>query len=86
MAAGMMRSLHQRKIKLPEQLSIVGFDDIVPARYLYPPLTTVHNPIERMAQRAANLALQLSAKKEITPQMNMFSAELVIRDSVFLIE
>ncbi|TDB51437.1 LacI family DNA-binding transcriptional regulator [Photorhabdus luminescens] len=86
MAAGMMRSLHQRKIKLPEQLSIVGFDDIVPARYLYPPLTTVHNPIERMAQRAVNLALQLSAKKEITPQMNMFSAELVIRDSVFLIE
>ncbi|MDB6375114.1 LacI family DNA-binding transcriptional regulator [Photorhabdus bodei] len=86
MAAGMMRSLHQRKIKLPEQLSIVGFDDIVPARYLYPPLTTVHNPIEKMAQRAANLALQLSAKKEITPQMNMFSAELVIRDSVFLIE
>ncbi|KER03609.1 LacI family DNA-binding transcriptional regulator [Photorhabdus temperata subsp. temperata] len=83
MAAGMMRSLHQRKIKLPEQLSIVGFDDIVPARYLYPPLTTVHNPIERMAQQAANLALQLSAQKEITPQMNMFSAELVIRDSVF---
>ncbi|OCA56246.1 LacI family DNA-binding transcriptional regulator [Photorhabdus namnaonensis] len=86
MAAGMMRSLHQRKIKLPEQLSIVGFDDIVPARYLYPSLTTVHNPIEKMAQRAANLALNLSAKKEITPQMNMFSAELVIRDSVFLIE
>ncbi|NDK98880.1 LacI family DNA-binding transcriptional regulator [Photorhabdus bodei] len=86
MAAGMMRSLHQRKIKLPEQLSIVGFDDIVPARYLYPPLTTVHNPIERMAQRAANLALQLNAGKEIAPQVNMFSAELVIRDSVFVIK
>ncbi|MDC9595961.1 LacI family DNA-binding transcriptional regulator [Xenorhabdus anantnagensis] len=86
MAAGMMRALHQRKINLPEQLSIVGFDDIVTARYLYPPLTTVHNPIEQMAQRAANLALQLSAKKELPPQMNMFSAELIIRDSVFLIE
>ncbi|OTA21357.1 catabolite control protein A [Xenorhabdus beddingii] len=86
MAAGMMRSLHRRKINLPEQLSIVGFDDIVTARYLYPPLTTIHNPIEQMAQRAAHLALQISAKKELTPQMNMFSAELVIRDSVFLIE
>ncbi|MBI6548799.1 LacI family DNA-binding transcriptional regulator [Xenorhabdus lircayensis] len=86
MAAGMMRFLHQRKIKLPEQLSIVGFDDIVTARYLYPPLTTVHNPVEQMAQRAANLALQLVAKKELPPQMNMFSAELVIRDSVSLIE
>ncbi|PHM47827.1 LacI family DNA-binding transcriptional regulator [Xenorhabdus miraniensis] len=86
MAAGMMRSLHRRKINLPEQLSIVGFDDIVTARYLYPPLTTIHNPIEQMAQRAANLALQLNAKKELLPQINMFSTKLIIRDSVFLIE
>ncbi|MEQ1961940.1 LacI family DNA-binding transcriptional regulator [Xenorhabdus khoisanae] len=86
MAAGMMRFLHRRKISLPEQLSIVGFDNIVTARYLYPPLTTIHNPIEQMAQRAANLALQLNAKKELLPQKNMFSAELIIRDSVFLIE
>ncbi|KMJ43312.1 transcriptional regulator [Xenorhabdus khoisanae] len=86
MAAGMMRFLHRRKISLPEQLSIVGFDNIVTARYLYPPLTTIHNPIEQMAQRAANLALQLNAKKELVPQINMFSAELIIRDSVFLIE
>ncbi|MBD2784005.1 LacI family DNA-binding transcriptional regulator [Xenorhabdus sp. DI] len=85
MAAGMMRSLHQRKINLPEQLSIVGFDDIITAQYLYPPLTTMHNPVEQMAQRAANLALQLNAKQELPPQMNMFSAELVIRDSVFSI-
>ncbi|MBC8944861.1 MULTISPECIES: LacI family DNA-binding transcriptional regulator [Xenorhabdus] len=86
MAAGMMRSLHRRGIRLPEQLSIIGFDDIVTARYLYPPLTTIRNPIEQMAQRATNLALQLSAKKEPTPQMNMFSAELIIRDSVLLIK
>ncbi|MBD2810465.1 LacI family DNA-binding transcriptional regulator [Xenorhabdus sp. Vera] len=86
MAAGMMRSLHRRKINLPEQLSIVGFDDIVTAQYLYPPLTTVHNPVEQMAKRAANLALQLSSTKEMAPQMNMFSAELVVRDSVCLIE
>ncbi|WP_340622212.1 LacI family DNA-binding transcriptional regulator [Xenorhabdus siamensis] len=86
MAAGMMRSLHRRGIRLPEQLSIIGFDNIVTAQYLYPPLTTIRNPIEQMAQRATNLALQLSAKKEPIPQMNMFSAELVIRDSVLLIK
>ncbi|OTA18364.1 catabolite control protein A [Xenorhabdus vietnamensis] len=86
MAAGMMRFLHWQKINLPEQLSIVGFDDIVTARYLYPPLTTIHNPIEQMAQQAANLALQLNDKKESVPQRNMFSAELVIRDSVFLVK
>ncbi|PHM36947.1 HTH-type transcriptional regulator galR [Xenorhabdus innexi] len=86
MAAGMMRFFHRRKIKLPEQLSIVGFDNIVTAQYLYPPLTTIHNPIEEMAQRAANMALDLSAKKELPPQMNMFSGKLIIRESVSLIE
>ncbi|WP_340611006.1 LacI family DNA-binding transcriptional regulator [Xenorhabdus bharatensis] len=86
MAAGMMRFLHQRKIKLPEQLSIVGFDNIVTAQYLYPSLTTIHNPIEKMAQHAANLALNLSNKKDPLPQLNMFSGKLIIRESVSLIE
>jgi LacI family transcriptional regulator len=82
MAAGMMRSLHQRGVKLPQQLSIVGFDDIVLARYLYPSLTTIHYPIERMARRAARLALLCQAQQDLPPQNNMFSAELVVRDSV----
>ncbi|HHH1742740.1 TPA: LacI family DNA-binding transcriptional regulator [Yersinia enterocolitica] len=86
MAAGMMRSLHQRNINLPDQLSIVGFDDVALARYLYPSLTTVHYPIERMARKAATLALLLHAQGELPPQANMFSAELVIRDSVGRIE
>ena len=38
MAAGIMRILHQQGITLPQQLSIVGFDDVVMARYLYPAL------------------------------------------------
>ncbi|EEG5183440.1 LacI family DNA-binding transcriptional regulator [Salmonella enterica subsp. houtenae] len=41
MAAGIMRILHQRGVRLPQQLSIVGFDDVVLARYLYPALTTM---------------------------------------------
>lgn len=49
MAAGIMRILHQQGITLPQQLSIVGFDDVVMARYLYPALTTMHYPVERMA-------------------------------------
>lgn len=82
MAAGMMRSLHQRNISLPNELSIVGFDDIVLAKYLYPSLTTIHYPIERMARKAATLALLLHSEGELPPQANMFSAELIIRNSV----
>ncbi|WP_025120171.1 MULTISPECIES: LacI family DNA-binding transcriptional regulator [unclassified Serratia (in: enterobacteria)] len=82
MAAGMMRALHQRQIPLPQQLSIIGFDDVVLARYLYPALSTMHYPIERMAKRAAKLALLSQQQLGLPPQNNMFSAELVLRDSV----
>ncbi|KEY57410.1 LacI family DNA-binding transcriptional regulator [Serratia sp. DD3] len=82
MAAGMIRALHLRHIRLPEQLSIIGFDDVVLARYLYPALTTMHYPIERMARRAARLALLSQQQQELPPQNNLFSAELVLRDSV----
>lgn len=82
MAAGMMRALHQRGIRLPEQLSLVGFDDVVLARYLYPALTTMHYPIERMARQAGLLAIQLSREEKPGPRSLTFSAEIVLRDSV----
>ncbi|EGU5441293.1 substrate-binding domain-containing protein [Salmonella enterica] len=82
MAAGIMRILHQRGVQLPQQLSIVGFDDVVLARYLYPALTTMHYPVEQMARCAAQLAIQLYRGITPPPSSNHFNAELVIRDSV----
>lgn len=82
MAAGIMRILHQRGVQLPQQLSIVGFDDVVLARYLYPALTTMHYPVEQMARCAAQLAIQLYQGITPQPSSNHFNAELVIRDSV----
>ncbi|AFJ45893.1 LacI family DNA-binding transcriptional regulator [Shimwellia blattae] len=82
MAAGIMRVLHQHGVQLPQQLSLVGFDDVVLARYLYPALTTVHYPVERMARRATQLALQLADNGTPKPGHNGFCAELVLRDSV----
>lgn len=74
--------LHQRGVQLPQQLSIVGFDDVVLARYLYPALTTMHYPVEQMARCAAQLAIQLYQGITPPPSSNHFNAELVIRDSV----
>lgn len=82
MAAGMMRALHQRGIQLPKQLSLVGFDDVVLARYLFPALTTMHYPVERMARRAALLAIQLYQQETPPPRSLRFDAELIERDSV----
>ncbi|WP_142484644.1 LacI family DNA-binding transcriptional regulator [Klebsiella pneumoniae] len=82
MAAGIMRVLHQQGISLPQQLSIVGFDDVVLARYLHPALTTMHYPVEQMARCAAQLAIQIQEGEPIPPSANSFAAELIIRDSV----
>lgn len=84
-AAGMMRSLRLSGIRLPEDFSLVGFDDIVLARHLFPALTTVHYPVESMARRATSLAIRLVQQADIPPQPLAFSAELVIRDSVYTI-
>ena len=83
MAAGMMRILYQQGKILPQQLSLVGFDDVVLARYLHPALTTMHYPVERMARSATQLAIRLYQGETPSPEHHGFNAELVVRDSVF---
>ncbi|PSW21513.1 LacI family DNA-binding transcriptional regulator [Photobacterium sanctipauli] len=82
MAAGLMASLHEQGIKVPEDISIVGFDDVLLARYLYPRLTTMHNPVAEMSAHAANLALKLKKSGYVPPRQHRFDARLVIRQTV----
>ncbi|ELM3615378.1 MAG: LacI family DNA-binding transcriptional regulator [Aeromonas sobria] len=82
MAAGMMAHLRKCGRQIPEDLSIIGFDDILLARYLYPTLTTLHYPIETMAKRAAELAITRLQQQEPGPGRHEFSPSLVIRESV----
>ena len=57
LALGALHAAHDRGIAVPEQVSVVGFDDIPFAAYSAPPLTTVHNPITEMASLAVDLAI-----------------------------
>lgn len=58
MAAGAMTHLLDNNIRVPQDVSIVGFDDILLAKYCRPTLTTLRYPIEAMATKAADLALR----------------------------
>ena len=51
-AMGLMSGLHERGIRVPEELSVVGFDDIPFARYLVPPLTTAAVPVVELGEHA----------------------------------
>jgi DNA-binding LacI/PurR family transcriptional regulator len=56
-AIGALHAAHALGVSIPDQVSIVGFDDIPITRYTAPPLTTVHQPISEMAELAVDLAV-----------------------------
>jgi LacI family transcriptional regulator len=57
MAVGVMRVAQQSGIRIPEDLSVVGFDDIPVAQQMFPALTTIRQPVEAMAMTATELLL-----------------------------
>ena len=65
MATGVISALTDLGIRIPEDVSIVGFDDVLLAKYCMPKLTTVKYPIDIMARKATELALSLIAKDQI---------------------
>lgn len=57
MAAGVLAVAHDRGIELPTQLSVAGFDDTTLARTVWPPLTTIHQPMAELARTAAEILI-----------------------------
>ena len=82
MAAGAISVLADNGFKVPEEVSVVGFDDIIYARYLRPKLSTMRYPIELMAAQAAKLALQLAAGESESVQSRIYTPTLINRHSV----
>ena len=56
-AVSTYRAAREHKIALPQQLSVMGFDDIFPAGQLMPSLTSVHQPFSEIAQRAVQMII-----------------------------
>ncbi|GDY47692.1 LacI family DNA-binding transcriptional regulator [Streptomyces antimycoticus] len=80
MAIGVLRALRQSGRRVPDDVAVVGFDDIEPARYTEPPLTTVRQPIGGIGRRLARQLLRLTAGETIEPAL-VLPTELVIRES-----
>ncbi|PHI32112.1 HTH-type transcriptional regulator GalR [Budvicia aquatica] len=82
MAAGALSVLSDNNIQVPQDMSLIGFDDVLIARYLRPGLTTVRYPVVSMATQAAELALALAQGKLLPDVTNLFNPTLVKRHSV----
>ena len=83
MAVGAIHALFDAGVKVPEDVSVIGFDDLIVGRACRPRLTTMHYPIEEMANYATKLAIELSNDKtNPSKQTHLFIPEMVERDSV----
>ena len=81
MAVGAMQCLHERGLRIPDDLSLVGFDDTLLATATSPPLTTVHQPLTEMAAAATQLALALGHGEQ-PPQLGVeIATTLTVRES-----
>lgn len=79
MAIGAALGLYRHRLRVPEQVSLVGFDDLAIARFSLPPLTTVRQPVHEMGRQAAIAILDLLQGGQPRPELP--PPELVARES-----
>ncbi len=79
MASGARLALYRRGIRVPEDISIIGFDDLFGSSYSTPPLTTVRQPGQEMGNAAAQMVLSLLEHRKL-PSL-IFTPHLVVRES-----
>jgi len=81
MAAGVLRTANHLGIDVPGQLSVTGFDDITLARQVDPALTTIRQPLARMAERAAEMLINSNGGGEVAKGAEIVPATIEIRES-----
>ena len=81
MAIGVLQSMARGGVRVPEQLSVTGFDDIFPGSLFDPTLTTVHQPMRLLGERACARLLDRIARPDLPTQVELLPTELVLRRS-----
>lgn len=79
-AIGVLNTCYHKNILVPQQISVVGYDDIRAASYVNPPLTTVRQPLQEMGEQAMKMLLDLIDKRSV--QNEILDCELILRASV----
>jgi len=80
-AYGVLRAARRRKIRIPQDMALIGFDDLLTSRYVYPALSTVRLPAFGLGWAAADLLVRLIMRREIEETRVILDTELVVRRS-----
>jgi Transcriptional regulators len=81
MAIGVVKALSRAGVRVPEDVAVVGFDDIFPGSLCDPPLTTVHQPMRMLGERSCARLLERIANPGLRPATELLPTELVLRSS-----
>lgn len=79
-ALGCLEAARVSGVRVPRDLSVVGYDDVSVARWASPALTTVHQPLQQMAEEAVQLLLRLRVEEPVTTRLEL-ATSLVVRKS-----
>ena len=82
LALGLMSRLQQLGVKVPEDISVIGYDNIELAEYFSPPLTTIHQPKRRVGKNAFEILLERIKDKGHEKRIFEMHPEVIERDSV----
>ncbi|NLE51613.1 MAG: LacI family transcriptional regulator [Chloroflexi bacterium] len=80
-ATGVIDAIRQRGLRVPQEVSVIGFDDIPQASLVYPKLTTVRQPLDQMGRKAVALLLEQIEQRGADKRQLTLETSLVIRDS-----
>lgn len=82
LAISAMKAFYERGVKVPEDISVIGFDDLQISKYLTPGLTTVHQDISRKGERAMDLLFNSIENPKLTKQEEIMPVNIAERGSV----
>ena len=80
-ALGVMRALHETGLRVPDDVSVMVFDDLQILHYLPTPLSTVHVPKREMGERATSLLQQIESNGDARPERVTLPVEIKVRAS-----
>ena len=81
MAVGAMKACNQNGYRIPDDISVIGFDDMDFSKYLIPSLTTVRKSRRSMGEQGASMLLKLISKIQLESNISILETEFILRES-----
>lgn len=86
MAMGVLQAASQKGLRVPDELSLIGYDDVHIAKFMTPALTTIHQPKYRLGKAAVDTLLYRLENPDTTAQVVQLEPTLVVRNSVAVLQ